>query len=242
MKRDLAALAFAMTFPTLMAWIYFVVLAGGGQDVNPAVMRAFAAGKAVQFLFPLVYVALTARDQLRPRPPTGHGLLLGFGFGALVGACMFGLYAALRAYTYVLAVTPTMVAGELREFHITGPGSYLLFALGFCLVHSLFEEYYWRWFVFGWLKRWTPLGVAIALSSLAFMGHHVIILNKYFPGRLWTAALPFSLCVAVGGAVWAWLYYRTQSLYAAWASHAVIDAAIFAIGFDMVRQSWPLAA
>ena len=101
------------------------------------------------------------------------------------------------------------------------------------------EEYYWRWFVFGWLKRWTPLWVAIAVSSVAFMGHHIIILNKYFPGRFWTAALPFSLCVAVGGAVWAWLYHRTQSLYAAWVSHAVIDAAIFAIGFQMV---WPLAA
>src|SRR2546421_401644 len=144
-----------MTFPTFMAWIYFVALAGGGQDVNPAVMRAFAAGKAGQFLFPLVYVALTARAQLRPRPPTGQGLLLGFGFGGVGGAGVVGLYAGPRSLT---------------------------------------------------------------------------------------AALPFSLCVAAGGAVWAWLYYRTQSLYAAWASHAVIDAAIFAIGFDMVRESWPLAA
>jgi membrane protease YdiL (CAAX protease family) len=238
-KRDLAALAFAMTFPTFMAWIYFVVLAGGGEGVNPAVMAAFAVGKTVQFGFPLVYVALTARDQLRPRPPTGQGLLLGFAFGVVVGAGMFGLYAVLRTYTNLLADTPSMVAGELREFQVDSAARYLPFALAFCLGHSLMEEYYWRWFVFGWLKRWTPLWVAIAVSSLAFMGHHIIILNKYFPGRFWTAALPFSLCVAVGGAVWAWLYHRTQSLYAAWVSHAVIDAAIFAIGFQMV---WPLAA
>jgi CAAX protease family protein len=233
-KRDLCALAFAMTFPTFMAWIYFVVLAGSGEGVNPAVLRAIAAGKAIQFLFPLVYVWLTAREQLRPRLPDRRGLLLGLGFGLLVGMCMFGLYEVLRFSTDLLADTPARVAGELREFGISSPVPYLLFAVGVCLGHSLFEEYYWRWFVFGWLRRWLPFGVAVVLSSLAFMAHHVIILGVYFPGRFWTAALPFSLCVAVGGAVWAWLYHRTGSLYAPWVSHVVIDAAIFAVGFDMV--------
>jgi membrane protease YdiL (CAAX protease family) len=238
-KRDLSALAFAMTYPTFMAWIYFVVLAGGGRDLNPAVMVAFAAGKTLQFLFPLAYVALTAREQLRPRPPSVRGLGLGFGFGVLVGACAFGLYLLLRSYTDLLDETPARVAGEMREFHIDSPGRYLLFMVVFCLGHSLLEEYYWRWFVFGWLRKWTPVWVAIGLSSVAFMGHHVIILNKYFPDRFWTATVPFSLCVAVGGVVWAWLYQRTQSLYAVWVSHIVIDAAIFAVGFDMM---WPLAA
>jgi membrane protease YdiL (CAAX protease family) len=237
-KRDLAALAFAMTFPTLMAWIYFVVLAGG-EGANPAVPAAYSAGKVVQFLFPVVYVWFTARDRLRPRSPTGSGLLVGLGFGLLVAVAGFGLYKLLHRYTDAFVNTPALVAGMLQKFGMTDMGRYLLFAVAFCVVHSLMEEYYWRWFVFGWLKRWTPVGAAIALSSLAFMGHHVVILSVYFPGRFWTAALPFSLCVAVGGAVWAWLYHRTQSLYAAWASHAVIDAAIFAIGFDMI---WPLTA
>jgi membrane protease YdiL (CAAX protease family) len=233
-KRDLAALAFAMTFPVLMAWIYFVVLAGGSEEVNPAVPAAYSVGKVVQFLFPAVYVWLTARDWLRPRAPTRDGLLLGLGFGLMVAACTFALYVVLRRHTAAFADTPALVEGMLQKFGMTSPGRYLAFAASFCIVHSLMEEYYWRWFVFGWLKRWTPLGVAIALSSLAFMAHHVVILSVYFPGRFWTAALPFSLCVAVGGAVWAWLYHRTQSLYAAWVSHLVIDAAIFAIGFDMV--------
>jgi membrane protease YdiL (CAAX protease family) len=152
---------------------------------------------------------------------------------------MFGLYEVLRQRSEVFADTPARVAGMVQKFGMNSPARYLLFAVPFCLVHSLMEEYYWRWFVFGWLKRWVPLGVAVALSSLAFMAHHVILLAGYFPGRFLTVALPFSLCVAVGGAVWAWLYHRTGSLYAAWVSHAVIDVAIFAIGFEML---WPLAA
>jgi uncharacterized protein len=166
--------------------------------------------------------------------PDRSGLLLGLGFGLLVGAGMFGLYQALRYQTDLLADTPALVEGVLQKFGITGPARYVPYAAFFCLGHSLFEEYYWRWFVFGWLKRWAPLWVALVLSSLAFMAHHVIILAVYFPGRFWTAALPFSLCVAVGGAVWAWLYHRTGSLYAPWVSHILIDAAIFAIGFDLV--------
>jgi membrane protease YdiL (CAAX protease family) len=124
--------------------------------------------------------------------------------------------------------------GMLQKFGMTTPVRYLLFAVPFCLGHSLLEEYYWRWFVFGNLQRWIPVWPAIVLSSLAFMAHHVVILFVYFPGRFWSAAMPFSLCVAVGGAVWAWLYHCTKSLYAPWVSHAIVDIAIFAVGFDMI--------
>jgi membrane protease YdiL (CAAX protease family) len=105
----------------------------------------------------------------------------------------------------------------------------------------LLEEYYWRWFVFGWLRRQTPLLVAQLLSSLAFMAHHVVILAVFFPGRFWTAAVPFSLCIAGGGFVWAWIYERSGSIYAPWLSHLLIDAAIMAVGYDLlfVRQPGP---
>ena len=72
-------------------------------------------------------------------------------------------------------------------------------ALFISVFHSLLEEYYWRWFVFGRLERSLPLAAAIGISSLAFMAHHVFVLAYYFPGRFWSAAVPFSLCVAAGG-------------------------------------------
>jgi membrane protease YdiL (CAAX protease family) len=40
--------------------------------------------------------------------------------------------------------------------------------------------------------------------------------------------------VAVGGSVWAWLYNRSDNFYAVWASHALVDAAIFIIGYDLI--------
>ena len=85
------------------------------------------------------------------------------------------------------------------------------------------------------MRRYLPISVAIALSSIGFMLHHIVIVGAYFPDRFWMLALPFSSCVAVGGAVWAWIYQRTESLYAAWLSHALIDAAIMGVGYMMLR-------
>ena len=63
--------------------------------------------------------------------------------------------------------------------------------------------------------RLQPLAPAILLSSLAFMAHHVVVLGVYFADHFWLAAVPLALCVACGGAFWAWLYQRTGSIWAA---------------------------
>ena len=75
-------------------------------------------------------------------------------------------------------------------------------------------------------------GAAVVLSSLAFTAHHVILLSIYF-GASWATIL-FSLCVAVGGAAWAWIYHRSGSLLGPWLSHLLIDAGIFVVGYDLV--------
>jgi membrane protease YdiL (CAAX protease family) len=46
-----------------------------------------------------------------------------------------------------------------------------------------------------------------------------------------------SSAVAVGGAFWAWLYERTGSIYSAWLSHLLIDAGIFWVGYELVRDA-----
>jgi membrane protease YdiL (CAAX protease family) len=45
-----------------------------------------------------------------------------------------------------------------------------------------------------------------------------------------------SASVAVGGALWAWLYRRSGSLLGPWLSHMLVDAALMAAGWDMVRS------
>jgi membrane protease YdiL (CAAX protease family) len=230
--RDWVALSFAMTLPAVMTFLEFVVLGGRMHEANLALQIAFGAGKLVQFSFPVLYMALNRRGRLRPVAPTWRDLWVGVAFGLLTSAAIWVLYPLLWHNTNLFESTPATVRTYLEEFHLDTPARYLLLAAFMSGLHSLLEEYYWRWFVFGGLRRHVPGSVAIVVSSLAFMAHHVIILVAYFPGNL-AVALVFSLCVAVGGAVWAWLYARYQSLYAPWISHLLIDAAIMAVGYNI---------
>ena len=104
----------------------------------------------------------------------------------------------------------------------------------YSLIHSLLEEYYWRWFVYGRARHYLGIARANLLSSLAFMAHHVVVINSFLPGEyFWSVTIPLSLCVAVGGVIWSVLYQRSGSLYGAWLSHALVDLAIMICGYDL---------
>jgi membrane protease YdiL (CAAX protease family) len=79
--------------------------------------------------------------------------------------------------------------------------------------------------------------VAIVVSAIGFMSHHVIVLNAFFNEAPLLVGL-LSAAVAAGGVFWAWLYERTGSLFGPWLSHLLIDAGIFWIGYDLLRATF----
>jgi membrane protease YdiL (CAAX protease family) len=235
-KRDWAVLALAMSFPSILTWIYFVELGARSAEPSLAARVAFAVGKTVQFSIPLLYCLCYRRELLRPSAPTSRGLLLGIVFGLGVVAGMLALYHFWLADTELMEVGRRAILRQVQKLGLTTPARFLGFTCFVALLHSFLEEYYFRWFIFGLLRLHTRLWVAIGVSSVAFMAHHVILLAVYFPGggEFVLAVVLFSLCVAVGGAFWAWLYDRAKSLYAPWVSHLLIDAGIMVVGYDLV--------
>jgi hypothetical protein len=231
-RRDLWALLFALLFPTLAAWGYFVLLHGRSE-----MSLAYAISKVIQFGFPLVWVWWVQKQTIRPGWPTRRGLLPGLIFGALVLAGMIWLYHDMLKDSPYLAETSARLWAKLEGMGLDSPAKYWAFGVFLAGLHSLLEEYYWRWFVFGQLRRFVHTSLAIAVSSVGFALHHVIIVAAYIrPEYFWTITLGLSLCVAVGGAVWAWMYHRYGSLYGPWLSHALVDAGLLWIGFDLCRS------
>ena len=47
-------------------------------------------------------------------------------------------------------------------------------------------------------------------------------------------AFVFGTGVGIGGALWCWLYRRQRTLAGAWVSHAIVDVAIFCVGYSLV--------
>lgn len=229
-RRDMPALAFAMAFPTLATWLYFVVFAG-----RPEMRPVTAAGKLLQFAFPVLWVRFAQGRAVRPPRPTGRGLAAGIAFGLLAAAAMLATYALVLKHGPAFTDAPAMVRAKLADLHVGTRGRFLVLAFAIAVVHALLEEYYWRWFVFGQLRDAMGAPAAVALSSLAFTSHHLIVLSAYTtPGHFWDTVVPLSAGVTAGGAAWAWLYRKTGSLYGPWASHALADAALMAIGYDLV--------
>jgi hypothetical protein len=230
-------LAVAMVLPSAAAATYFVALSDPDTpdpQANPLMAAAYSGSKVLQFGLPVVWLALTDRAALRPGRLSFRGVGLGLAFGVAVATLAFGLYYGWLAESPLFAGVPARIRAKVGEFGAATPAGFLLLAGFLAIFHSLLEEYYWRWFVYGRLRRHVPLSAALLLAALAFMGHHIVVLGVYFPGWFWPAVLPFSLGIAVGGVVWAWLYERTGSLVGPWLSHLIVDAAVMAIGYDLV--------
>jgi len=238
----LLLLVVVATFPTLAAWTYFVVWAH-----TPWMKVLYAASKVVQAALPLLgWWALN----MERRPARGSaaefpsqaarpgaalaGLISGGAIGGVVLAAFAGPLPAWLPFTEIAR----NIHERLVDLGAATPLRFLLLALGLSVAHSLFEEYYWRWFLFGQLQPRMPLPAALALSGLAFASHHWIVVDSFLGGQHRLAVtLPLTLTVAVGGAWWAWLFRRHRSLLAPWLSHLLVDGALMAVGWQLVKHA-----
>lgn len=161
-------------------------------------------------------------------------MLLGLVSGVVIAGFLLMVWKTFLAGGPLAARAAEAAGTKLAAFGIGTASGYFLFAAFYSVFHSLLEEYYWRWFVFGHLRRALPVPTAAVLSSLAFMSHHVIVVGELagaYDARTWLLAST----VGIAGLLWAWLYHRSGSLYGSWISHALADAALLWIGYGLWR-------
>lgn len=233
-KAEWSAIVFALTFPTVLTWGYFVALANHSAGLQQS---AYSIGKAVQFGFPLAWAIVLEHWRPARRKWSATGLALGCGFGLAISIAMLALHFVWLKPSGWLDGPAEAIREKVAGVGISTVSQFLALSVFYSVCHSLLEEYYWRWFVFKRLQSLVPLMAAIAISSLGFMAHHVILLGTYF-GYGSPLTWIFSASVAIGGAAWAWLYHRTDSLLGPWLSHCLVDAAIFLLGYDLLKLTW----
>lgn len=225
------SLAAAMIVPTLGALIYFVLS-------SDSVIGKIAYG--VDKLFLLFFPALATYRWFtnRPNRPTSpsqnppnrrRSLALGTISGTLIAVATYLLMLSPLGDT-VRAAAPNISA----KAHSLGFAQYyILFAIFLSVVHSAIEEYYWRWFVYRRLDEAMARPVlAHSVAAVAFAAHHLVILWQFFPPL---PAIAFSACVGVGGVIWSIIYKRTGSLLGPWVSHMIVDFALMAVGYTLIK-------
>ncbi len=225
-RRTWIVLLPAMLIPAIAALFYFVWL----KD-SEAAQPVYGSAKIFILSWPIIATILILRRPLgwKIQPITAHlraipmGLLSGVGIAALIALLM----------TTPLANLVKSASGSIEKkvIDLGVEEHFLLFAICLSLFHSLLEEYYWRWFVYGNLRNLVSRPAAHAIAAVGFSLHHIVVTSQFFP-LAW--ALFFSLSVGIGGFFWSWIYQRQGTLAGAWASHAVVDAALMTVAYTMM--------
>jgi len=224
-----------ISFPTISTYIYFDLLSSASPSIQKG---AYVVAKLLQFmiLVAAIYLwrikrrSILSFGKFDEKPSRSNGMLIGFATGLAMGGSILAIHHFILAPLGIMEPVKIAAKQKLQGFGADSPLVLLGIAIFYAAFHSGFEELYWRGFVFKGLNEHFSLPVSVVCSSLGFMSHHVIVLAKYFGyGSIFTYVS--ALGVAIGGAIWAVLFVHYGRLSPSWLSHAMVDGAIFAVGF-----------
>ena len=228
-RRMAACLIIGMVTPFLGSLVYFVLLASSG-----AATVIYAATKLFTIAWPAVAVfmiegfAAPRRGEAWKRHLSA--IPAGLATGMLIAGLIVGCYLWTPLGDYVERFAGP-IGAKVTAMGLGEPIGYVAFCAFLSGLHSLIEEYYWRWYVFGRLMVLARSGVAYAFAGLSFAAHHYVLLAGYFPAA---GAIVFGTAVGVGGAFWCWMYRRQGTLTGVWVSHALVDVAICYVGYRLL--------
>ena len=189
--------------------------------------------------FPIVWTIWVEGRRPQITAPTRGGLLAGFATGLAMFAIMLTAYGI---------VAERIDLGPLRARAVaTGFANPAPFAAVFAyiiVVNAILEEYVWRWFVYRQVEAIVPASfgptgrtiTAVAGAAALFTAHHVILLAAWVGPAVNALA---SAGVFIGALIWSTLFARTRSLWPCYLSHALADAAILVMGYDLLFRSAP---
>jgi membrane protease YdiL (CAAX protease family) len=188
----------------------------------------FIVSKLWILLLPLCWLRFVDHQVISWSRPRHGGFGMATASGLLIATAILGVYAlALKSGL----VDAQAISSRAAKTGLNHPGVYLTGAIYWITLNSLMEEYVWRWFVFRKFEAVAPGRIAVVAASLGFTAHHVIALAAQFN---WLVTLLGSVGVFIGGAAWSWLYLRYRSVWPCYLSHAIVDAPIFWIGYDLI--------
>lgn len=209
-----------------------VLYARGSADASVRGFMYFAS-KVVVNAIPLLWVLRYERRRVQRLRVDGRSVRLGAASGVLM--------AAVIAATYFWLFRGRLATDGLRDtvavFGVVD--RFFWFAPFLCLVNSGLEEYYWRWFMYKVLRRWTGMWAAAVVSAVGFTLHHIVVLTAYFPDARWVVLM--SAGVFAAGVVWAVLYEKCGRIIGPWVSHMIADAVIMVVAYDLLFNGFQKA-
>jgi hypothetical protein len=194
---------------------------------TPLGQGVFLFSKVWILLLPAGWFFLVERGRLQRGRTEPGGFRMGWITGLAISAFVVLAYVGLGRRL----IDPVMVRDMAEEIGLARPGLYLAGALYWVGINSILEEYVWRWFVVRQCARLMKPGFAVAVSALGFTLHHILAMQVYFD---WTVTLAGAAGIAFSGALWSWMFLRYRTIWPGWLSHALVDVAVFGLGYVLI--------
>lgn len=185
----------------------------------------YGAVKIVMLALPFLAIAIGWKPGAFLKGTRWRDVVIGLALGAIFFAVIF---ATFQFFPELFAKAFEGALPRAQAFGIAAPSIFILVGLLFAVFHSLFEEFYWRWFVFGTLRSLSLRRIALPLSGFAFALHHIVILLAFTTPLF---AILFGFLIGAIGSLWSFLYDRRGNIAAIWISHLLADLAIASVAF-----------
>ncbi len=215
-----------------MALIVVAAVAGPWAGLfavpGPVGQVVYALSKATLLAVPLVWLLRREPGAIRFLDRPGReGWWVGAATGLTLGGGLAGAYFTFGG-RLLDRQRLQAVAGESG---FDDPLVFALLAAYWILVNPALEEFVWRWFVQTRLYRLMPAAAALPACALLFTAHHIVVLAAYFDSVSVVAA---TTGVFVVGLLWSWMYWKYDSLWPGYVSHALVDVALAVVAADLV--------
>ena len=188
----------------------------------------FFGSKVWLVALPLIWLRFVDREPLSWSPARKGGFRVAAGLGFAISLIIVVAYAIAMHFR---AIDPAQVVASAAKTGLNHLPIYIGAAIFWVTLNSILEEYVWRWFVFRKFETLFGSNAAVIAAGLGFTAHHVVALAAQFS---WPITLLASLGVFVGGTTWSWLYSKYRSVWPGYVSHAIVDIAIFVIGYRLI--------
>ncbi len=231
-KTRLLVVLIALLLPAIASVIYFVWLPG-----TPLAKGIYSFTKVFMLVWPVIAIRLCLRERFRDtdpdRPMKQHFASIqgGILFGLITITVMYALYD-LTVLGVILRDNADNIFSHLESFGVVR--YFWLLAIFISFFNAAFEEFYWRWFGFGQLRKICSPRLAHLFAAIGFSLHHIVVLSQFVP---LSTAVFLGACVGIGGAVWSLIYHGSRSLWGAWVSHLIIDLGIMWIGWQVLQYA-----
>lgn len=207
-----------------VAGVWFALFAAPG----PFGRVAYGVSKAVMLVVPLAWLLVREHGSLTLLSrPTRRGWQVGFLSGGAIAAALIAGY-----YLFGDAVVDRARVGANADVAGYGdPTVFALLALYLIAINPALEEFAWRWFVQTRLYRFMPVVAALPACAGLFTLHHIIVLSAQTGGA---SVLVGSVAVFAVGLLWSWMYWKYDSLWPGYVSHALVDVALVVVAWDLI--------